>query len=59
MKISEQKLNNLILAAQAVCQSRNGSNPEATKIAHEKACDDLEKALKAAYGGRGFSASRK
>ncbi len=49
MIISEQKLNNLILAAQAVCQSRNGTNPEATRIVHEKACDDLDKALKAAF----------
>ena len=35
----------LAQAAQAVCQSRNGSNPQATKIVHEQACDALAEAL--------------
>lgn len=38
----------IVRAAQAVCQARNGSNPEATKIAHEKAVDELAVALKSA-----------
>lgn len=49
---SAQTIHNIILAAQAVCQSRNGSNPEATKLVHERAVDDLDKAL-AAYFGKG------
>ena len=46
--MTKQNVHNLILAAQAVCQSRGGSNPQATKIAHEKAVDELATALKAA-----------
>jgi hypothetical protein len=40
-----KRLANLIRAAQAVCQSRGGSDPEATRVVHDKAVCDLEAAL--------------
>jgi hypothetical protein len=43
---SQKLVWDLVRAAQTVCQTRNGSNPEATKIAHEKAVDELAEALK-------------
>lgn len=36
----------VVRVAQNVCQTRNGSNPEATKVAHEQAVDELALALK-------------
>ncbi len=45
----EKATATLVRAAQAVCQARNGSNPAATKIAHEKAVDELAEALKGMF----------
>jgi len=44
---TQQHIHNLILAAQAVCQARDGSSPEATKIVLNKAIADLGVALSA------------
>ncbi len=48
MKLDTMKVWAVIQAAQAVCQSRNGTDEQATKIAHDRAVDELEQALKAA-----------
>lgn len=45
MRTKKKLIWALIQAAQSVCQSRNGSNPAATKTVHEDACDRLEEAL--------------
>jgi hypothetical protein len=45
MTKSEQATHDLILAAQAVCQSVNGSDPEATRKQHAIDLENLAKAI--------------